>query len=121
MERKKTCVSIIIILLWIILILNILTLFKKDARTIETLKVGWADNMKKVEQLYNSDNYISQQTMAIDQALEQMNILWNLSEEDLSNMMAWEEVALEEGDVEVELEVENDTTTTNDVVNVELE
>jgi len=120
MERKKTCVSIIIILLWIILILNILTLFKKDARTIETLKVGWADNMKKVEQLYNSDEYISQQTMAIDQALSQMNMLWNLSEEELYEMMAWEEVALE-GDVEEELEVENDTTTTNDVVNVELE
>jgi uncharacterized membrane protein YeiB len=108
MERKKTCVSIIIILLWIILILNILTLFKKDARTIETLKVGWADNMKKVEQLYNSDEYISQQTMAIDQALSQMNMLWNLSEEELYEMMAWEEVALE-GDVE------------EDIIDIELE
>jgi len=47
-------------------------------------------------------------------------MLWNLSEEELYEMMAWEEVALE-GDVEEELEVENDTTTTNDVVNVELE
>ncbi|HRU49977.1 MAG TPA: hypothetical protein P5155_00575 [Candidatus Absconditabacterales bacterium] len=108
MERKKTCLNIIIILLGIILILNILTLFKKDARTIETLKVGGADNMKKVEQLYNSDEYISQQTMAIDQALSQMNMLGNLSEEELYEMMAGEEVALE-GDVE------------EDIIDIELE
>ncbi|HPC34271.1 MAG TPA: thioredoxin domain-containing protein [Candidatus Absconditabacterales bacterium] len=70
---SKKCNVGVIVLLLLILILNILTLFKKDARTIETLKVGGADNMKKVEQLYNSDEYISQQTMAIDQALSQIN------------------------------------------------
>jgi hypothetical protein len=31
--------------------------------------------MKKIEQLYNSDEYISQQTIAIDQALSQMDML----------------------------------------------
>ncbi|OQB41870.1 MAG: hypothetical protein BWY04_00580 [candidate division CPR1 bacterium ADurb.Bin160] len=30
--------------------------------------------MKKVEQLYSSSKYISQQTMAIDQALSQINM-----------------------------------------------
>ncbi len=64
----------IIILLWLILILNIANLFKKDARALETLKVGWINNMKKVEQLYSSSKYISQQTMAIDQALSQINM-----------------------------------------------
>jgi len=90
------------------LILQILSLFKKDARALETLKVGWADNMKKIEQLYNSDEYISQQTIAIDQALSQMDMLWNLSEEELYEMIAWEEWALEE-DVEeniVDIELE---------------
>ena len=66
---SKKCNVWVIVLLWLILILNILTLFKKDARTIETLKVGWADNMKKVEQLYNSNLYKDQQTSAIDQYL----------------------------------------------------
>ena len=94
MERKNNYL-ILIILLWIMLILQILSLFKKDARALETLKVGWADNMKKIEQLYNSDEYISQQTIAIDQALSQMDMLWNLSEEELYEMIAWEEWALE--------------------------
>ena len=107
MERKNNYL-IIIILLWIMLILQILSLFKKDARALETLKVGWADNMKKIEQLYNSDEYISQQTIAIDRALSQMDMLWNLSEEELYEMIAWEEWALEE-DVEeniVDIELE---------------
>ncbi len=107
MERKNNYL-ILIILLWIMLILQILSLFKKDARALETLKVGWADNMKKIEQLYNSDEYISQQTIAIDQALSQMDMLWNLSEEELYEMIAWEEWALEE-DVEeniVDIELE---------------
>ena len=107
MERKNNYL-ILIILLWIMLILQILSLFKKDAWALETLKVGWADNMKKIEQLYNSDEYISQQTIAIDQALSQMDMLWNLSEEELYEMIAWEEWALEE-DVEeniVDIELE---------------
>jgi len=107
MERKNNYL-ILIILLWIMLILQILSLFKKDARALETLKVGWADNMKKIEQLYNSDEYISQQTIAIDRALSQMDMLWNLSEEELYEMIAWEEWALEE-DVEeniVDIELE---------------
>ncbi len=64
----------IVVLLWLILILNILTLFKKDALTLETSKVGWADNMKKIEQIYTTSDYISQQTMAIDQTLAQINM-----------------------------------------------
>jgi len=70
---SKKCNVWVIVLLLLILILNILTLFKKDARTIETLKVGWADNMEKIEQLYSSSEYISQQTTAIDQTLSQIN------------------------------------------------
>ncbi|HOG14989.1 MAG TPA: hypothetical protein PK674_00145 [Candidatus Absconditabacterales bacterium] len=107
MERKNNYL-ILIILLGIMLILQILSLFKKDARALETLKVGGADNMKKIEQLYNSDEYISQQTIAIDQALSQMDMLGNLSEEELYEMIAGEEGALEE-DVEeniVDIELE---------------
>jgi len=50
-----------------------ISLFKKDATwKLETMKVGGPENMKLVEQLYSSESYISQQTMAIEQALAQI-------------------------------------------------
>ncbi|MCK9466996.1 MAG: hypothetical protein M0P94_01595 [Candidatus Absconditabacterales bacterium] len=101
MERKNNYL-VLVILLGVILILQILSLFKKDAWKLETLKVGGADNMKKVEQLYSSPDYIYQQTVAIDQALSQMNMLGNLSEEELYEMM------MEQGEeMEFDMEDEN--------------
>ncbi len=107
MERKNNYL-VLVILLWVILILQILSLFKKDAWKLETLKVGWADNMKKVEQLYSSPDYIYQQTVAIDQALSQMNMLWNLSEEELYEMMMeqWEEMEFDMEDENVVFDIE---------------
>ncbi len=70
---SKKCNILVIVLLWLILILNIISLFKKDAAwKLETMKVGGPENMKLVEQLYSSESYISQQTMAIEQALAQI-------------------------------------------------
>ena len=69
---SKKCNIWLVILLWLILIINLLSLFKKDsALKLETMKVGWSENMKLVEQLYSSESYISQQTAAIEQALAQ--------------------------------------------------
>ena len=43
--------------------------FKTDALSLETMKVGGAENMTLVQQLYNSDMYKTQQTQAIQQAV----------------------------------------------------
>jgi len=93
MSKKCNLWAIIaIVILWLILLLNIANLFKKDARTLETLKVGWSSNMKKIEQLYSSPEYISQQTMSIDQALSQMNIDENLNNNWLDDALVSETI-----------------------------
>jgi len=61
--------TIVVLLIVILLLLIYSSFFKKDAIRLETLKVGWAANMAKVEKLYNSDSYKQQQTAAIDQVL----------------------------------------------------
>ncbi len=84
-ETKKTntvqssycttnCKNFMKVLLYVLVILNLafalFFFFRKDpALKLEELKVGWAENMKKVEQLYNSSLYKDQQTSAIDQFL----------------------------------------------------
>ena len=89
--EKKNYYIIIIISLCLILILNILSLFKKDsALKLEELKVGGPENMKLVEQLYSSETYISQQTAAIEQALAQIQTVNNVSEEDMNNLLSGE-------------------------------
>jgi len=61
--------TIVVLLIVILLLLIYSSFFKKDAIRLETLKVGWAANMAKVEKLYDSDSYKQQQTAAIDQVL----------------------------------------------------
>ena len=46
--------------------------FKHDALWLETLKVGWSDNMKLAVQLYNADAYKQQQKSTLDQILGSM-------------------------------------------------
>lgn len=46
--------------------------FKRDALRLETLKVGWSDNMTLVQKLYKSEGYKSQQKSAIEQVLGNM-------------------------------------------------
>ncbi|MCK9466997.1 MAG: thioredoxin domain-containing protein [Candidatus Absconditabacterales bacterium] len=93
MSKKCNLGAIIaIVILGLILLLNIANLFKKDARTLETLKVGGSSNMKKIEQLYSSPEYISQQTMSIDQALSQMNIDENLNNNGLDDALVSETI-----------------------------
>ena len=60
-----------------LLVLNLLFsvyigFFKRDALWLETLKVGWSDNMKLAVQLYNADAYKQQQKSTLDQILGSM-------------------------------------------------
>jgi len=88
MECKKNNHLWIIIILALILVLNILSFFKKDSAIyLETLKVGGPENMEMVKQLYKSETYVSQQTMAIEQALSQINMMNNMTEEQINQMM----------------------------------
>ncbi len=67
-------IIIVFIILWIILVLNVLSFFRKDnTRNIETIKVGGVENMESVQELYNSESYVSQQSAAIDQQLSKIN------------------------------------------------
>lgn len=98
--KEKSYHALVIIILLVMLALNLLSFFKKDsARNLETIKVGWIENMEAVQKLYKSDSYIAQQTVAIDQALTQIpaeevvveptddevNVEENLDEENVEN------------------------------------
>lgn len=74
-EKKHENMKMVIIGL---LVLNVLFgvyigFFKRDALWLETLKVGWADNMKLAIQLYNDDSYKQQQKTTLEQILGSMD------------------------------------------------
>ena len=70
--KKNMGHVIVIVLLVINIIVGISVLCKKDASwNIEEMKVGGADNMALVKQLYNSDVYKTQQKATIEQVLGQ--------------------------------------------------
>ena len=97
---------LIVILLLLNLILGAFNLFKKDsALKLEELKVGWAENLEKIiEQIWESDYYIEQQSMALEQTLVQMEMMNNPSWEEMNNLISEEDYAamLEENNVETE-------------------
>jgi len=55
-----------------VLLLIYVAFFKMDAYRLEKLKVGGAENMTLVTQLYKSDGYKQQQKSAIQQVLGSM-------------------------------------------------
>lgn len=71
--HKNTTMALIVLLAINLLLLIYIGFFKKDAMRLETMKVGGAENMTLVQQLYNSDMYKSQQTQAIQQVLSSLN------------------------------------------------
>lgn len=73
--KKENWYILIASILFVTLVINVLSLFNNSAWKLEELKVGWPENMKIVKELYESPDYISQQTTAIDQALEQIKML----------------------------------------------
>lgn len=75
-NEKKCCGKIITIAaLVVILVLNLILLFKKDAWDLEVLKVWWKENMQAIQQIYNMDEYKTSQTEAINATLEQIWLL----------------------------------------------
>jgi len=69
-EGKKDISMVLVALSAITVLLTLYVgFFKKDALSLETMKVGGPENMVLVQQLYNSDMYKSQQTQAIQQAV----------------------------------------------------
>lgn len=92
MTCKKNNVNVLILLvLLVMLVLNLLIFFKKDAAwQLETIKVWGPENMKAVQELYQSETYVAQQTAAIDQALaqlpaEEVNVDENMEENTEEN------------------------------------
>ncbi|HKL44551.1 MAG TPA: thioredoxin domain-containing protein [Candidatus Absconditabacterales bacterium] len=104
-ENKKNYYVIVIAILLIMLILNVLSFFKKDsAWNLETIKVGGVENMELVKELYNSESYKAQQGAAIDQALAQINMAeGQVNENILDNLSGEMEDLNEENNEEVEL------------------
>lgn len=69
-EGKKDMSMVLVVMSAITILLTLYVgFFKKDAFSLETMKVGGPENMTLVQQLYNSDMYKSQQTQAIQQAV----------------------------------------------------
>jgi len=71
--NKNTTTAVIALLAINVLLLVYVGFFKHDAVWLETMKVGWRENMTLVQQLYNSDMYKTQQTQAIQQVLSSIN------------------------------------------------
>jgi len=69
---EKIMKNVILILIVLNLIFTLFNFFSKDsALKLEELKAGWAENLQKVMELYNSDTYKEQQTAAIQQFMMQ--------------------------------------------------
>lgn len=73
-EKKHENMRMVVIAL---LVLNVLFgvyiwFFKKDALWLETLKVGWSENMNLAVQLYQADSYKQQQKDTLQQILGSM-------------------------------------------------
>ncbi len=98
-ENKKNYYIAVIAILLIMLILNLLSFFKKDsALYLETIKVGGVENMELVKELYNSDSYKEQQGAAIDQALAQINMAEMEMNENTDQDPLWDVEILEENE-----------------------
>ena len=77
--NKKVCGICTMIALVLILIANIVMLCTKTPLSLEILKVGWKENMAKIQKVYDMDAYKTSQSDAIDQTLAQ---IWLFEEED---------------------------------------
>lgn len=85
---------IIIILLCLLLFANVSILSnskKWDAWDIEIMKVWWEENWNLIEKIYKNENYITQQTKAIDETIAELNWSaytdeWNTNAEQNQNV-----------------------------------
>ena len=98
MSCKKRNNILVLSVLFVILLINVLSFFKEDTTLkLEILKVWWKENMKLVKQLYNSPEYIQQQTIAIEQALSQINMVDQSFDDALDvNNLQWNDSFIQE-------------------------
>lgn len=73
---------ITIVALLAMLVLNIITLCQKDAWDLESLKVGWDENMEAIQAIYAMDDYKTSQRDAIDATLAQIGLFDDVDNED---------------------------------------
>lgn len=95
---KLTWYIITTILLVLLLISNICVLNKQkngvstsngaDAWDVEIMKVGWQENWDKIEKIYKNQDYIDQQTQAIDETIAEINGSYG---EDTTSTSQWNE------------------------------
>ena len=95
----------ILTIIWLVLLLwvNLCVLLKShkwntntswaDARDIEIMKVWWQENWDLIEKIYRNEDYISQQTQAIDETIAEINWStytdeWNTNAEQNQNVSA---------------------------------
>ena len=64
--------TLILLLLIANIVLTCINVKKTDSRGLELLKIGWQENMTKVEELYKSDVYITTQKQSIDDYLSSL-------------------------------------------------
>lgn len=76
-ENKCCCKIVTIAVLFVILVLNTILLFKKDAWDLEVLKVWGKENMNAIQKIYGMDEYKKAQTDAIKSTLEQIWSIWD--------------------------------------------
>lgn len=95
---KLTWYIITTILLVLLLISNICVLNRQkngvstsngaDAWDVEIMKVGWQENWDKIEKIYKNQDYIDQQTQAIDETIAEINGSYG---EDTTSTSQWNE------------------------------
>jgi len=67
-----TAVVLLVALLYVNV--SLLTSYKRDnSRNIEIMKVWWQENWNKIEKIYENQDYIDQQTQAIDDTIAQFS------------------------------------------------
>jgi hypothetical protein len=68
---RKTCLCLPTLILSLIgvALLVYVAFFKNDAQSLEAMKAGGMDNLQKIFQLYNTEEYKAQQSQAIDTLL----------------------------------------------------
>ena len=96
-----------LIMLIVILALNICLLCQKDARSLETLKVWWEENMNAIQEIYKTDTYKKAQEEAINSTLEQIAAMNNNAWDTYNDDNGESDTASQEGSEDIKTVVED--------------
>ena len=94
-------------MLIVILVLNLCLLFQKDAWDLETLKVGWKENMAAIQEIYKTDTYKTAQAEAIDSTLEQIAAMTDTTDENTNDDENEESDTTSQGSEDIKTVVED--------------